>query len=90
LSLGKKDIINNLSSEAFLHKTISRSILNSFINLIKSNTSKKIKISNFGTFYFHKAPQRVGRNPKTKEEFMIPTRRKLAFKASLSLKKKLN
>ena len=68
----------------------SKAILNSFINIIKKNKLKKIKISNFGTFYFHTTPQRLGRNPKTKEEFIIPKRQKLILKASNAVKNKLN
>ena len=90
MSLGKKDIINNISSEAFLHKSTSKNILESFLNIIKVNKSKKIKISNFGTFYIHHSPQRVGRNPKTKEEFIIPKRKKLIFKASSLVKNNFN
>tara|TARA_B100000674_G_scaffold458233_1_gene434301 strand:- start:55 stop:327 length:273 start_codon:yes stop_codon:yes gene_type:complete len=90
LSLGKKDIVKNISSEAFLSLSDSKAILNSFINIIKKNKLKKIKISNFGTFYFHTTPQRLGRNPKTKEEFIIPKRQKLILKASNAVKNKLN
>ena len=52
--------------------------------------SRKVKISNFGTFYEHTSPKRIGRNPKTKEEFIIKKRKKLAFKSSSFVKKSLN
>ena len=90
MSLGKKDIIKNISSEAFLHKSISKDILESFLNIIKSNKSKRIKISNFGLFYLHQSPKRLGRNPKTKQEFIISKRKKLVFKASSFVKNNLN
>jgi len=90
LSLGKKDIVNNISSETFLHKAISKSLLESFLNLIKKNRFKTIKISNFGTFCIHESPVRVGRNPKTKQEFKIPKRKKLTFKPSSAIKNVLN
>ncbi len=51
---------------------------------------QKIKLTNFGTFQIHQSPQRVGRNPKTKHEFIIPKRKKLTFKPSSSVKKDLN
>ncbi|OUV40026.1 MAG: transcriptional regulator [Rhodobacteraceae bacterium TMED111] len=90
MSLGKKDIVNNISSETLLHKSTSKNILESFLNFIKDNQSKQIKISNFGLFYMHQSPKRIGRNPKTKEEFIIPKRKKLVFKPSSVVKKKLN
>ena len=90
MSLGKKDIVNNISSETFLFKSISKKILESFFQKIKDKKYKKVKISNFGTFYIHESPKRIGRNPKTKEKFLIPKRKKLAFKASSSIKNDLN
>jgi nucleoid DNA-binding protein len=91
MSLGKRDIVKNISAEAHLTNQISSEILNCFISLIKSNSvSKTIKISNFGSFYYKKTPRRIGRNPKTKEEFKIPASEKLAFKASNKVKSILN
>jgi nucleoid DNA-binding protein len=90
LSLGKKDIVKNISSEAFLNRAESKAILESLLKIIKSNTSKIIKISNFGSFYTHQSPKRMGRNPKTKKEYVIPKRKKLVFKASTNLKNILN
>ena len=90
MSLGKKDIANNISSETSLFKTTSQSILESFIDIIRSNKTKIVKIANFGTFYTHQSPERIGRNPKTKEQFKIHKRKKFMFKASSSVRKELN
>ena len=90
MSLGKKDIVNNISSETFLNKIVSKALLDSFIFLIKNNQQKVIKISNFGTFHTHVSPMRVGRNPKTKEEFNISARKKLVFRASPKVKNQFN
>tara|TARA_Y200000002_G_scaffold335980_1_gene303862 strand:- start:323 stop:595 length:273 start_codon:yes stop_codon:yes gene_type:complete len=90
LSLGKKDIVNNISSETHLDKSSSKAILESFINIIKNTNTKKTKIPNFGTFLVHQSPQRTGRNPKTKQEFVIPKRKKLIFKSSIAVKNDLN
>ena len=90
MSLGKKDIVNNIYSEASFSKSTAKDLLESFINIIKSNSSKNIKISNFGTFSIKTTPERVGRNPKTKKEYIISKRKKLVFKASAVLKNNLN
>ena len=90
MSLGKKDIVHNISSETSLLKSTSKVILESFLDIIKSNKNKKIKISNFGTFYAHVTPKRLGRNPKTKKEYAISKRKTLKFKASSSVKNLLN
>ena len=90
MGFGKKDIVKNISSETFLSYSKSEAILNSFLNVIKNNRVKKIKISKFGSFYLHSSPQRIGRNPKTKQEFVIKKRKKFVFKPSSYIKKLLN
>jgi DNA-binding protein HU-beta len=74
----------------FFSSKKSNLFLNAFLELIKENKRKKIKISKFGTYYLHKSPARIGRNPKTKEEFKILASEKLAFKASNKIKSILN
>ena len=73
-----------------MNSSDSKAILESFLKIIKSNKSKIVKISNFGSFYTHESPKRMGRNPKTKKEYVIPKRKKLVFKASTNLKNILN
>ena len=91
MSLGRKDIIKNVSSKAFISSNVSSDILNSFIKLIKNNSKDKIlKISSFGTFLTKKSPERIGRNPKTKEQFLISERSKLTFKSSNQVKSIIN
>ena len=90
MGFGKKDIVKNISSKAFITSKSSSLVLEAFLSFIKQNKRNKIKISNFGTYYLQKSPARIGRNPKTKEEFKIPASRKLAFKASNKVKSILN
>ena len=82
MGFGKKDIVKNISSKALISSKSSSLVLEAFLTFIKQNKRQKIKISKFGTYYLHKSPARLGRNPKTKEEFKIPASEKLAFKAS--------
>ena len=90
MGFGKKDIIKNISSKALISSRSSSLVLDAFLSFIKLNKRHKIKISKFGTYYSHKSPARIGRNPKTKEEFKIPASEKLAFKASHKVKSILN
>ena len=90
MGFGKKDIVKNISSKALFSSKTSNLFLNAFLELIKENKRKKIKISKFGTYYLYKSPVRIGRNPKTKEEFKIQAAEKLAFKASNKVKSILN
>ena len=52
--------------------------------------SNKVKISSFGTFKVMNKKERIGRNPKTKIEAKISSRKVVKFKPSLVIKKKLN
>tara|TARA_B100000674_G_C37828922_1_gene909552 strand:+ start:930 stop:1202 length:273 start_codon:yes stop_codon:yes gene_type:complete len=86
MSLGKKDIAKNISSEAQISYKNSYLLLESFISIIKNNSNKNIKIPRFGVFYNHTTPSRIGRNPLTKDEYKIPSFKKLAFRASKEAK----
>ena len=90
MSLGKKDIAKHISSKAYITQAESINFLNFFLKKVTPKINQKIKISNFGVFYQHKTKERVGRNPKTKEEYLIPKKYKVNFKASDTIKKTIN
>jgi len=90
MGLGKKDIVKNISFKTQFSNSDSKHILKYFLNLLKNNVHKNIKISNFGTFVVKKTPERVGRNPKTKEDVMISAKKRISFKASSRIKNLLN
>ena len=54
------------------------------------NEGECIKISSFGTFKVINKKERIGRNPKTKVEAKILSRKVVKFKPSLLLKEKIN
>ena len=49
-----------------------------------------VKIHNFGTFKIKQKKSRLGRNPKTKIEVMIPPRKVLSFTPSKYFLNKIN
>ena len=63
-----------------------------FFDTIKEqlNSGKTVKLSGFGTFDIVQTKERVGRNPKTMEEFPIPSKRKVKFTVSPKVKKSIN
>ncbi len=91
MSLGKKDIVNNISTKAFLSRLESKLLLEHFLILIKTKSvSHNIKLSKFGTFFYKSTPERIGRNPKTKINYSILPSKKLSFNPSNKVKKVLN
>ncbi len=91
-NLTKKNIINSVYMQIGFSKKIIEEILNDIIILIIENIKekKKLKITNFGTFILRKKKQRIGRNPKTKEEKIINERKVVIFKPSKDFKKFVN
>ena len=92
LNLTKKEIINSLYMQIGLSKKILDTIFDDILNIIIENLrkSKKVKISNFGTFEIRYKKRREGRNPKTKEKKMISERNVVLFKPSKDFKKFIN
>lgn len=50
----------------------------------------EVKISSFGTFKVKQKKERIGRNPKTKQEVPISARNVVSFYVSNILKKRIN
>jgi integration host factor subunit alpha len=58
--------------------------------LKKGEENKKIQISGFGTFTIKRRKAKVGRNPKTNEETIVPERLGISFKAGKKLLSEIN
>ncbi len=73
-------------------KWLSRNEANNMVELLidtlKENLAeeKMVKIAGFGTFTVRKKGERIGRNPRTREEVPIPPRKVVTFKASKQFK----
>jgi len=87
-NLTKKDLVNSIYMQVGFSKQITENLIEEFFSIIVSNLCEKrsIKISKFGTFMIRSKSSRIGRNPKTKEEFIIPSVSKPIFKASAASK----
>jgi integration host factor subunit alpha len=91
MNISKRDIAKNISSNTMISVTESKLLLDAFINIIKIKSKiSSLKIASFGRFSIEKTPQRIGRNPKTKQEFIISERSKLKFSASNKLRNLIN
>tara|TARA_B100000963_G_scaffold360959_1_gene394061 strand:- start:1303 stop:1575 length:273 start_codon:yes stop_codon:yes gene_type:complete len=90
LSVTKKRISHNVSQKLKVSKKLGLEITNTFFNFLIINKEKNISINNFGSFDYKKTPKRIGRNPKTLQQFNIEARQKLTFKPSDVVKKNIN
>ena len=92
MTLTKKELAQNLSDQTELSFADAKKFLDLFFDTIKEqlNSGKTVKLSGFGTFDIVQTKERVGRNPKTMEEFPIPSKRKVKFTVSPKVKKSIN
>ena len=92
MALTKSDIAVNIAKNTGISNQDAKALLDNFIEQIKFSLKNKIsvKISNFGTFEVKKTPSRIGRNPKTKKEYIISARNRITLNASKNIKDFLN
>ena len=92
INLTKKDLVNLVYMQLGFSKQVSENLIEEFFSLISLNLKdqKKLKISKFGTFSLREKKQRIGRNPKTREEKKISKRNVILFKASKEFKELIN
>ena len=91
MSFTKSDIAKNITLKTSISNQSAKQLLDRFIQVVVYSSNKsQVKISGFGTFLRKKTPSRIGRNPKTGEEFKIVERYKLNLILSNKIKEKIN
>ena len=88
----RNDIIEAISENVGLSLSDSSLIIEEIFEFILNELEKgnDVKISSFGTFSVRHKKSRIGRNPKTKEQYNISSRNVITFKASKILLKYIN
>ena len=91
-NLTKKDLVNIIYMQVGFSKQISEHLIDEFFSLTIFNlkVEKKLKLTNFGTFFVRSKKSRIGRNPKTKEDKIISDRNVVLFKPSKEFKEFIN
>ena len=81
----KKHIIDSLSEKTGFSKNLTKKVVNDLLEIfIEQITNSQLNLKNFGTFKTIKKKERLGRNPKTKKEFLISPRKSVSFRPSKS------
>lgn len=90
--MNKADLIGALTEKTGLTKKDTEKVLNAVVETITEELQKgeKISLVGFGTFEVRARAERMGRNPKTMEELVIPASKAPAFKAGKALKDAVN
>ncbi len=90
-NITKIEISKILSQRTGLSLLYSKKILNDLIQIIiKQVKNNNLILKNIGTFKIISKNERIGRNPKTKEEFLIKKRKSISFISSKNLSKIIN
>tara|TARA_B100000029_G_C17517061_1_gene938502 strand:- start:696 stop:995 length:300 start_codon:yes stop_codon:yes gene_type:complete len=88
----RRDLSNKIFKNIGFSKNLSSKIIDDFFKVLSSEIIKfnRVKITSFGTFSVLHKKERIGRNPKTKVEAKISSRKVVKFKTSSLLKNKFN
>ena len=88
----KAGIVNDVYERVGVTKKEAAEYVDAVFDAMKDTLSdgEDVKISGFGKFEVRQKGERVGRNPRTGEEIMIPERKVPRFKVSQVLKDELN
>ena len=91
-NISRDEIAEAMKNEFGFNRKLCLDIVNDIIDIIIDGlqSDKKVKIHNFGTFKLTHKNSRIGRNPKTKEEYKISSRNVISFKASKILLRYIN
>lgn len=92
VTLTKANIVDVVYDKTQVTKKEASDYVNDLFELIKEalEDGEEIKVSGFGKFEVRKKGERIGRNPRTGDEIVIPQRKVLRFKVSQVLKDELN
>jgi integration host factor subunit alpha len=91
MNVTKNNIKKAIAKKSLISNDDSYLLLESFIASIKIQVRlNEVKLSGFGSFSFKSTPKRIGRNPKTKDSYIIPPLNRLSFKPSKKIKEKIN
>ena len=90
--MNKTGLVDALKEETGLAKKDCEAVLNAFFSIVEKELVKgeKVQIVGFGTFEVKERAERMGKNPATKQDVVIPASKSPAFKAGKALKDAVN
>lgn len=90
--MNKSDLITSMATKTNLTKKDTEAVLKALIESVEEALEKgeKVQLVGFGTFETRNRAERIGRNPRTKEEIKIPASVVPVFKAGKEFKDRVN
>ena len=91
INFKKSEISKDFSQDIGYSSNYSIKLVNDLLDcMIENICNSDLKLKNFGSFKIINKSKRIGRNPKTKEEFIIQSRKSLKFTPSKKFLSLLN
>ena len=87
MAIKKKEFADRMAENGGMTKKAAYKAVDVFIETLMDYLSEgeKVMFMGFGRFEMRTAKERIGRNPNTKEEYMIPEHEKVKFVTSEGL-----
>ena len=91
-TISKKQLVDQIAAKTDATKTDINTILDAYIDVVKSNVAEgnKVQLVGFGAFELRHRAARKGRNPQTGKEIEIAATNVPAFKPGKSFKDEVN
>lgn len=91
-TISKKQLVDQIAAKTDATKTDINTILDAYIDVVKSNVAEgnKVQLVGFGAFELCHRAARKGRNPQTGKEIEIAASNVPAFKPGKSFKDEVN
>ena len=86
--MNKAELINAVAAKTEVSKKETEAVIAATLDAITAAMQQgdKVQLVGFGSFEVKNRAERIGRNPKTKEEIKIPASKIPTFKAGKALK----
>ena len=90
--MNKTELVASVAEATSLSKKDAENAVSAVIaSITKSLTEgEKVQIAGFGTFEVRERSERIGRDPRTSEEIIIPASKTPPFRAGKALKDSVN
>ena len=90
--MNKGELVSRVAARADITSKEAAALVSAFMESVKEAlaSGESVPIVGFGTFMVRQREERMGRNPRTREEVLIPACKIPAFKAGKTLKAGIN
>ena len=90
-TLTRSQLAERMHEQVGLSRAESARLVDRLLGLIRVelDDGKDVKVSGFGSFVVRTKAERIGRNPRTREEVPIRARRVVTFRPSAALRERV-